>query len=509
MSDSDEGPELLIGGDPAYLTNVVKPGVHDVLCGRGGGTNNHSGNVKFRQLVNEHKITYLAASKVEKPKVAREVVKLWRALDPPGRFLARTDDSKRGPGSVKAEGNVWYDVGDKKGREKASQCLRERTPEVLPYVREMQRQQDLRTGQGLRMVEHQMRIHQESQMNVGMGGILHTSMSPVNGQTYQVQPSQVNSLPIPNADMANAFSDQFFFNPHGFQPTPDSFVTNESFTTNTRLNDVQDASNDSRSRQQMSQNHQSWNINNSAYETTMLPGGFPGASIPRHSNNIRPDPVNCVSSQSVLPDDFNFDDPDGELTLEEYRTSFREFEHLVLEDSDSELDALKKDRNDLHENAWVRSFHVIDNPHLNGSSGMLDNSASSFGDMIQVQPRKPPPATKAKPTLDSALSRQKLVKTGQSTWTVQTSGTFQTTGTMQTTGTQKSAISQKTSLSAAFSTMSGVSMFSGMSSDTRLSKMSAARGLNSNLSMMSELTDLSETLNSLDLSKANPPNKRL
>lgn len=89
-----------------YIEQMVKdPGEHDVLCGRGGGTNNHAGNVKFRMMVNgANKLRYLAASKAEKPKVAADVVRLWRSLDPPGRFLARKDSSRKGPGSVKAEG---------------------------------------------------------------------------------------------------------------------------------------------------------------------------------------------------------------------------------------------------------------------------------------------------------------------------------------------------------------------------------------------------------------------
>jgi hypothetical protein len=134
-----------------YINELVTdPGPHDVLCGRGGGTNNHAGNVKFRLMVNgPNKLRYLAASKSDKPRVASDVVKLWRELDPPGRFLARRDTSRKGPGSVKDKANVWYDVGDKKAREKASQCLRERTPDVIPFVREIQRQQDVYIGQNM------------------------------------------------------------------------------------------------------------------------------------------------------------------------------------------------------------------------------------------------------------------------------------------------------------------------------------------------------------------------
>lgn len=111
------------------MKDIGKPGPNDVMFGRGGGTNNHVGNIRFRQLVNDHKYRYLAASKVDKPKVAREVVAIWRKLSPPGRFLTKTKGSKDA---------TWYDVGDQKAREKASQCLRERTPDVIPFVHKMQ-----------------------------------------------------------------------------------------------------------------------------------------------------------------------------------------------------------------------------------------------------------------------------------------------------------------------------------------------------------------------------------
>lgn len=110
-----------------HQPGVEYPGMNDVMCGRGGGTNNHVGNIRFRQLINEHKLRYLAAPKIDKPKVAMEVVQMWRRLDPPGRFLAKTAGEK-----------FWNEVGDKKAREKASQCLRERTAVVMPFVKALQ-----------------------------------------------------------------------------------------------------------------------------------------------------------------------------------------------------------------------------------------------------------------------------------------------------------------------------------------------------------------------------------
>ena len=115
------------------LQHIDHPDINDVMCGRGGGTNNHVGNIRFRQLVNGHKLRYLAATKNEKPMVSREVVMIWRNLNPPGRFLKQqhSEDGKSG---------LWDDVGDKKAREKASQCLRERTADVGPFMKKLELQ---------------------------------------------------------------------------------------------------------------------------------------------------------------------------------------------------------------------------------------------------------------------------------------------------------------------------------------------------------------------------------
>jgi len=69
--------------------------------------------------VEKYKRRYAEASKFDKPKVADEVVSQWRARNPPGRFLTRTDPE---------EGNMskWHDVGDKRARRKCAQALREK-----------------------------------------------------------------------------------------------------------------------------------------------------------------------------------------------------------------------------------------------------------------------------------------------------------------------------------------------------------------------------------------------
>lgn len=109
------------------LGNISKPSFHDVLCGRGRTTNNHAGNIRFRELINLHKIRYRKATKVQKPDVAREVVEIWRTQSPPGRFLTVSNATKARPTNNK----IWHDIGDNKAQMKTSQCLRERNTDVI------------------------------------------------------------------------------------------------------------------------------------------------------------------------------------------------------------------------------------------------------------------------------------------------------------------------------------------------------------------------------------------
>ena len=99
------------------LTGITEPGMNDCLFGRGGGTNHHPGNKRYRKLVEEKKDKYLSSKRLDKPLVAMEIINEWRNLDPPGRFLKQDEITK-----------LWNDVGEKKAREKTSQALREKTP---------------------------------------------------------------------------------------------------------------------------------------------------------------------------------------------------------------------------------------------------------------------------------------------------------------------------------------------------------------------------------------------
>ena len=94
---------------------INAPTDYDVLFGRGGMTNSHQGNRRFRDIIALHRPDYIRAVKLDKPSVARKIVRSIRYGTPPGRFLRKHDDG------------FWYDVGDRTAAEKTSQGLRERS----------------------------------------------------------------------------------------------------------------------------------------------------------------------------------------------------------------------------------------------------------------------------------------------------------------------------------------------------------------------------------------------
>jgi hypothetical protein len=99
--------------DDATEDKFAKEGVtsNDVLCGRGGHTNTHEGNIRFRAVISSHQPKYLAAKKREKEGIARDIVDIIQGRG--GRFLQ------------KGESGAWEQVDDKKAVLKSSQALRE------------------------------------------------------------------------------------------------------------------------------------------------------------------------------------------------------------------------------------------------------------------------------------------------------------------------------------------------------------------------------------------------
>jgi len=106
-------PIVKEGTRPA-CNSISELNSHDVLLGRGGGTNTQVGNRRFRGLVTDFQPTYLMAKRKEKPLLARSIVLIIRKRG--GRFVKKDDNDKAGR---------LYEVGDEKAEAKTSQALRE------------------------------------------------------------------------------------------------------------------------------------------------------------------------------------------------------------------------------------------------------------------------------------------------------------------------------------------------------------------------------------------------
>ena len=139
---------------------------NDVLCGRGGGTNVHPGNRRFRDLINGNRRAYLKARKNDKPAISRSIVHTIREMN--GRFLKK--DDKR---------DVWVEIGDDNAREKTSQALRQRAPEMRKMLFDDEQVLQQQWAQDMMIMQR----HQDQlMMGVGMGLMCGQGMGQMGGQ---------------------------------------------------------------------------------------------------------------------------------------------------------------------------------------------------------------------------------------------------------------------------------------------------------------------------------------
>ena len=116
---------------PVFLepveSTVENPfGVHhnDILCGRGAYVNSHPGNLLLRQLATERKLVFENGTFTEKTNLAAEIVSHIRSLEPPGRFLKKSDATK-GTSLSKGLAGEWEELSDEKAIHKACQVMRD------------------------------------------------------------------------------------------------------------------------------------------------------------------------------------------------------------------------------------------------------------------------------------------------------------------------------------------------------------------------------------------------
>jgi len=107
-----------LGG--SYVPDPRNPHPHDVLCGRGGQSNNHPGNEWFRRLVRSNRALYRSCPKHTKLLVAKAIVQAVQQQDPQGRFIKL----KESQDSTKE--SVWTPITYTQAVNKTSQALREK-----------------------------------------------------------------------------------------------------------------------------------------------------------------------------------------------------------------------------------------------------------------------------------------------------------------------------------------------------------------------------------------------
>ena len=123
---------VYVGDFPVDVTTepievYVAPAPDDVLFGRGGGTNLHDGNKRYREEIDIFRIWYKAIC-VDNNKLSGNVVEfnkrqktnlsltLLNAVKSKGRFLKEDEIGV----------NLYYEVDDNAARKKISQALREK-----------------------------------------------------------------------------------------------------------------------------------------------------------------------------------------------------------------------------------------------------------------------------------------------------------------------------------------------------------------------------------------------
>jgi len=208
---------------------------NDVLCGRGGGTNVHPGNRKFRDLINANRRAYLKARKNDKPAISRSIVRTIRENS--GRFLKK--EEKLG---------LWFEIGDDSAREKTSQALRQRAPEMRKILFEdeqRQVQEQLRNnmmmglnhnGMGMNQVGMMMGMNPNGNMASGMGMNQMNMMNNSNSMPNQFMMNQMAMMQsgIPNMmNFGMPTNMMFSQGAQGSQPLEDSSRSQASKGSNT------------------------------------------------------------------------------------------------------------------------------------------------------------------------------------------------------------------------------------------------------------------------------------
>lgn len=113
LTQSRSGSAISSQDLPSFEKQFCSPTELDVLLGRGGGTNNHPGNIRYRDEVEKVKPMYFSCNTKNEKKEVSELLVAY-VEDYGGRFLIKDRET-----------NEWILATAKQARKKASQALRE------------------------------------------------------------------------------------------------------------------------------------------------------------------------------------------------------------------------------------------------------------------------------------------------------------------------------------------------------------------------------------------------
>jgi len=238
---------------------------NDVLCGRGGGTNVHPGNRRFRDLINANRRAYLKSRKNDKPNISRSIVRTVREMN--GRFLKK--DDKLG---------LWFEIGDDGAREKTSQALRQRAPEMRKILMEDEQRQ----------AQEQLR----SRMVMQMGGTDAPSMDNSMPSNAGINNSMPSNVGINNNMMMN----RNFRNEQIMPSVPNQFMMNQMMMNSIRMNMMAGPGNTDGVQQHLNTNFQSQNSNGSSHSDQPSHVGSlrgPGQESTQPQQQQMSDPSSC------------------------------------------------------------------------------------------------------------------------------------------------------------------------------------------------------------------------
>jgi hypothetical protein len=151
----------------------------------------HTGNASYLKHIEARELEYLyLESRTEKTEYAKKFV---RQLRKEGiRFLKKED-----------HGKVWYDVGDTKMREKVSQNLRERQPQLKKKIAEQQQQETARPQQNQQRMSTSSPPQEQRETVVGNMGMIRSMQPNSPMRPNEVYSSHQNNPAVPPNNFNN------------------------------------------------------------------------------------------------------------------------------------------------------------------------------------------------------------------------------------------------------------------------------------------------------------------